>query len=161
MHDLYCPDCGLILERHRLRQLSPQHCPRCLARMRRLVPLLALDRMPVAHAEAIADHGGARAPARRESLARANATRLAIAEVRAQIKAGSLTVRAAIEDARARPMTTFQLLTAQRLWGPHRAAAGLLAIDVPERKRIAELTPRQRELLVGLAEHRDREALKV
>lgn len=48
MDDLYCPVCKLVLYRRAAGQLSPRHCPRCVARGRRLVTLIALDQLPAA-----------------------------------------------------------------------------------------------------------------
>jgi hypothetical protein len=46
MDDLYCPACRLVLYRRALGQADPRHCPRCVARSRRLVTLLTLDVLP-------------------------------------------------------------------------------------------------------------------
>jgi len=43
MDDVYCPACRLVLARRGAGQITPRHCPRCLARARRLVTLLSLD----------------------------------------------------------------------------------------------------------------------
>ena len=51
MDDVYCPICRLVLERRGVGRLAPQHCPRCVARSRRLVTLLPLDRLPEAAPE--------------------------------------------------------------------------------------------------------------
>ena len=48
MDDLYCPACRLVLYRRGLGQMAPRHCPRCTVQRRRLVTLLALDRLPPA-----------------------------------------------------------------------------------------------------------------
>ena len=106
-------------------------------------------------------HGiGAREREQLQALALANAVRLAIANVRAEVKSGSLSVRAALDDERAAHMTVFQLLAAQHRWGPHRTAAGLELVKLPQRKRVLELTARQQELAVAVAEGRSRKELK-
>jgi hypothetical protein len=48
MDDVYCPVCMLVLQRRGSGQFTPRHCPRCLARARRLVELLALDQFDAA-----------------------------------------------------------------------------------------------------------------
>ena len=103
---------------------------------------------------------GAREREQLQALALANAVRFAIAEVRVEVRAGSLSVRAALADERAAHMTVFQLLAAQRRWGPYRTATALEFVRLPERKRVLELTARQQELVVAVAEGRSREELK-
>jgi hypothetical protein len=44
--DVYCPVCRLVFQRRGVGQVAPSHCPRCAARRRRRVPLLALDQLP-------------------------------------------------------------------------------------------------------------------
>ena len=102
---------------------------------------------------------GAREREQLQALVLANAVRLAIADVRAEVKSGSLSVRAALDDERAAHMTAFQLLAAQHGWGPHRTATALELVKLPERKRVVELTARQRELVVAVAEGRSRAEL--
>jgi hypothetical protein len=46
--DVYCPACRLVLYRRGAGDLAPRHCPRCIARRRRLVTMIALDRCPPA-----------------------------------------------------------------------------------------------------------------
>ena len=48
MDDLYCPACGLVLFRRGIGQVSPRHCPRCIARGRRLVGLIPREQAPPA-----------------------------------------------------------------------------------------------------------------
>jgi hypothetical protein len=103
---------------------------------------------------------GARGREQLQALALANAVRLAIADVRAEVKSGSLSVRAALDDERAAHMTVFQLLAAQHRWGPYRTATALEFVKLPERKRVLELTARQHELVVAIAEGQSREELK-
>lgn len=103
---------------------------------------------------------GAREREQLQALALANAVRLAIADVRVEVKSGSLSVRAALGDERAAHMTVFQLLAAQQGWGPHRTATALELVKLPERKRVLELTARQQELVVAVAEGRSRKELK-
>jgi hypothetical protein len=95
-----------------------------------------------------------------QALALANAVRLAIADVRAEVKSGSLSVRGALDDERAAHMTVFQLLAAQHRWGPYRTATALEFVKLPERKRVLELTERQRELVVAVAAGRSWQELK-
>lgn len=42
--DVYCPACRLVLYRRGASDVAPRHCPRCIARRRRLVTMIALDR---------------------------------------------------------------------------------------------------------------------
>jgi hypothetical protein len=42
--DVYCPACRLVLYRRGVGDVAPRHCPRCIARRRRLVTMIALDR---------------------------------------------------------------------------------------------------------------------
>lgn len=66
MDALYCPTCRLVLYHRGVRDFAPQHCPRCVARSRRLVPLMAVDGVPAAEAEAERSNGQrAGAPAAR------------------------------------------------------------------------------------------------
>jgi len=58
MEDLYCPACGLVITRRRNGRSTPAHCPRCIARARRVVALLALDQREDRATESL--------PARRE-----------------------------------------------------------------------------------------------
>ena len=44
MDDVYCPACRLVLYRRGASDAAPRHCPRCIARRRRLVTMIALDR---------------------------------------------------------------------------------------------------------------------
>lgn len=50
--DVYCPACRLVLYRRGVGDLAPRHCPRCIARRRRLVTMIALDRYPPADLDA-------------------------------------------------------------------------------------------------------------
>jgi hypothetical protein len=43
--DVYCPACRLVLYRRGASDAAPRHCPRCIARRRRLVTMIALDRL--------------------------------------------------------------------------------------------------------------------
>jgi hypothetical protein len=43
MDDVYCPSCRLVLSRRGAGQITPRHCPRCLARARRLVTMVSRD----------------------------------------------------------------------------------------------------------------------
>ena len=45
MDDVYCPACRLVLYRRGASHVAPRHCPRCIARRRRLVMMIALDRL--------------------------------------------------------------------------------------------------------------------
>jgi hypothetical protein len=82
---------------------------------------------------------GAREREQLQALALANAVRRAIADVRAEVKSGSLSVRAALDDERAAHMTVFQLLAAQHRWGPYRTATALEFAEGRSRKELKEL----------------------
>jgi hypothetical protein len=62
--DVYCPACRLVLYRRGAGQVAPRHCPRCIARRRRLVMMVALDRLgpPDPDAEQSGESIGASAP---------------------------------------------------------------------------------------------------
>lgn len=93
------------------------------------------------------------------ALESANRTRSQIAELKAELRAGTLTVVEALDDPRAAPMTIKALLSAQYKWGTtrvHRALRNLRwetagpgqALLWPD-TRVRDLTERQRELLRG------------
>ena len=50
--DVYCPACRLVLYRRGTGDVAPRHCPRCIARRRRLVLMIALDRLDPPDADA-------------------------------------------------------------------------------------------------------------
>ena len=73
MDDLYCPACRLVLYRRGVGQIAPRHCPRCTVQRRRLVTLLALDRLPPAAFETQPSIGSLN-PARSRTTADAAST---------------------------------------------------------------------------------------
>lgn len=82
------------------------------------------------------------------ALDNANATRLAMSEIRFELIAGSIALAEALEDPRAASHKVFRLLTSINRVGPHRARRIMFRAGVPELKRVRDLTPRQRQALV-------------
>ena len=82
-----------------------------------------------------------------EALARANEVRFARARLKRDVKAGTLSIRDALELDCARRMRVMDVLTAQCWWGPHRARKALRAAGCSERVLVEQLTDRQRQVL--------------
>ena len=85
------------------------------------------------------------------ALDQANQVRLARADLKRQVGAGAVTVQEVVEDCpwQAETMSLSELLMSQRRWGRMRCRRLLLAVEVPENKRIGTLTERQRRALVA------------
>lgn len=81
----------------------------------------------------------------------ANETRFARAALKRDVKAGTLSIRDALELDCARRMRVMDVLTAQHMCGPYRARKLLRAAGCSERVLVSQLTTRQRELLGGEA----------
>lgn len=83
------------------------------------------------------------------ALGRANEVRIARAELKRMVKAGEREARSVVLDPpwEARTMKVFDLLCAQRLWGPKRARALLARLVIPESRMLVALTDRQRRIL--------------
>lgn len=96
-------------------------------------------------------------PQHLKALRKANRARLAGAEVKREVRAGSLTVAEALEDPRAGSLPVIELLKAPHRMGEalakrtlRRAEApdGRPVIVIPERKAVRDLTERQRRRII-------------
>ena len=92
------------------------------------------------------------APQHLRALERANAVRLARADLKRRVASGDTTASAVILDApwEADSMMIGDLLTSQRRWGTTRSRRLLQTAAVPESKTIGAMTERQRRLLAAL-----------
>lgn len=97
------------------------------------------------------DSATAAAPQHLRALEHANRVRLARADLKRRIGAGSMTVAAIVADppAEASGMTISDLLMSQRRWGRARCRRLLLTLGVPENKQIGTFTDRQRLLVAA------------
>ena len=84
------------------------------------------------------------------ALEEANRVRLARSNLKRRVGRGEVTVDRVIEDCpwEARTMAIAELLRSQHRWGGARCRRFLNTAQIPERKPIGALTPRQREILV-------------
>jgi hypothetical protein len=91
-------------------------------------------------------------PQHLRALERANAVRLARAELKRRVADGELTAAEVILGApwEADSMTVSDLLTSQRRWGHTRCRKFLQAIPMPENKTIGSMTDRQRRAVAQL-----------
>ena len=87
-----------------------------------------------------------RAPQHLLALERANAVRLARAELKRRVASGELSAAAVILESpwEAESMTVADLLSSQRRWGSTRCRRFLQAVPMTEAKTIGSLTDRQR-----------------
>ena len=95
------------------------------------------------------------APQHLRALERANAVRLARAELKRRIAAGDLTVAEVVLACpwEAESMTIADLLLSQRRWGHTRCRRFLQAIPLTESKTLGSMTDRQRHAVAdGLAQ---------
>lgn len=91
-------------------------------------------------------------PQHMSALDRANAVRIAGAELKREVRTGRVTIAAALLDERAGSLPVIDLLVCQHRWGRVRALKLLAAERIPETKRIRDLTDRQRRVIgAGLA----------
>lgn len=92
------------------------------------------------------------APQHLQALQRANAVRLARAELKRRIAAGDLTAAEVILSSpwEVESMTVGDLLTSQRRWGATRCRRLLQAVPISEGKQIGAMTDRQRQALAAL-----------
>jgi hypothetical protein len=90
-------------------------------------------------------------PQRMRALERANAVRLARAELKRQISEGEISAAEIILSCppQARRWTVGELLVSQRRWGTTRCRKFLERNDISEMKPIGDLTERQRRLLAS------------
>jgi hypothetical protein len=95
---------------------------------------------------------GRKGPQHLQALQRANAVRLARAELKrrvadAEVSAAEVILRSPWE---AESMTVSDLLTSQRRWGSTRCRKFLQCLSIPENKTIGSMTDRQRRVLAAL-----------
>lgn len=97
------------------------------------------------------DSATAVAPQHLRALEHANRVRLARADLKRRIGAGSMAVAAIVADPpdEASGMTISDLLMSQRRWGRARCRRLLLTLGVPENKQIGTFTDRQRLLVAA------------
>ena len=100
------------------------------------------------HAEARTSPG----PQHLQALQRANAVRLARAELKRKVAEGDVSVAEVILSSpwEAESMSVSDLLTSQRRWGSTRCRKFLQCVPIPENKPIGTLTDRQRHALAQL-----------
>jgi hypothetical protein len=93
-----------------------------------------------------ADAGTAPAPQHMQALERANAVRLARAELKRRVAEGELSAAEVVVEVpwEASSMTISELLTSQRRWGHTRCRKFLQSIPMSEHKTIGSMTDRQR-----------------
>jgi hypothetical protein len=86
-----------------------------------------------------------------QALEHANRVRLARAEMKRRIAAGDLSAAEVIESCpwEAESMSISDVLMSQRRWGRARCRRLLMAISIPENKRVGTLTERQRAIIVA------------
>jgi hypothetical protein len=91
-------------------------------------------------------------PQHLQALQRANAVRLARAELKRRVALGEITAAEVVEDApwEAESMTVSDLLTCQHRWGHTRCRRVLHAVPISENKTIGSMTDRQRRALAAL-----------
>jgi hypothetical protein len=88
-------------------------------------------------------------PQHLEALDRANEIRIARAHLKADIRAGEMTVPEALNDQRemVATMKVADLLKAQERWGDKRTNRLLRFLDISQNKLCGTLTDRQRDLI--------------
>lgn len=82
------------------------------------------------------------------ALERANRIRLARADVKRRLAAGTLTLDDALDEWSVGNMLVFELVSARRRWGPACTSKAFAAAGVSETKTVDALTPRQRRVLL-------------
>jgi hypothetical protein len=99
-------------------------------------------------------------PQHMRALAHANRVRLARAELKRGIKAGSVDTAGVVRGCpwQVETMTVGELLRSQRRWGRARARKFLAALALNENRELARLTERQRNLLARALEAKTRPA---
>ncbi len=93
-----------------------------------------------------------RAPQHLQALERANAVRLARADLKRRIASGDTTAAEVILDSpwEVASMTIGDLLTSQRRWGTTRCKRLLQAVPISESKQVGAMTERQRHALAAM-----------
>ena len=91
-------------------------------------------------------------PQHMQALQRANAVRLARAELKRRVAIGEISVADVILDApwEAESMTISDLLTSQRRWGHTRCRKFLQCVPMSENKTVGSMTDRQRRALAQM-----------
>ena len=91
-------------------------------------------------------------PQHLQALQRANAVRLARAELKRRVAEGGVSAAEVILSSpwEAESMSVSDLLTSQRRWGSTRCRKFLQCVPIPENKPIGTLTERQRRALAQL-----------
>src|SRR5215211_4261071 len=91
-------------------------------------------------------------PQHLQALERANAVRLARAELKRRVADGDVSAAQVILSSpwEAASMTVTELLTSQRRWGSTRCRKFLQCVSIPEQKTIGSMTDRQRRALAQL-----------
>jgi hypothetical protein len=91
-------------------------------------------------------------PQHLQALQRANAVRLARAELKRRVAEGEVSAAEVILSSpwEAESMTVSDLLTSQRRWGSTRCRKLLQYLSIPENKTIGSMTERQRRVLAAL-----------
>jgi hypothetical protein len=87
-----------------------------------------------------------------QALQRANAVRLARAELKRRVAIGEICVADVILDApwEAESMTVSDLLTSQRRWGHTRCRKFLQCVPMSENKTVGSMTDRQRHAVAQM-----------
>ena len=100
------------------------------------------------HAEARMSPG----PQHLQALERANAVRLARADLKRRVAVGDVSAAEVILRSpwEAESMTVSDLLTSQKRWGTTRCRKFLQCVPIPENKTIGSMTERQRRALAQL-----------
>jgi hypothetical protein len=95
---------------------------------------------------------GPNGPQHLQALQRANAVRLARAELKRRVADGDVSAAHVILSSpwEADSMTVSDLLTSQRRWGSTRCRKFLQCLSIPENKTIGSMTDRQRRVLAAL-----------
>jgi hypothetical protein len=106
------------------------------------------------HAEARTSPG----PQHLQALERANAVRLARAELKRRVAVGHVTAAEVILSTpwEAASMSVSDLLTSQRRWGSTRCRKFLQCVPISENKTIGSMTDRQRRALAELLSESER-----
>jgi hypothetical protein len=97
-------------------------------------------------------------PQHLQALQRANAVRLARAELKRRVAEGGVSAAEVILSSpwEAESMSVSDLLTSQRRWGSTRCRKFLQCVPIPENKPIGTLTDRQRRALAELLDDGER-----
>lgn len=83
----------------------------------------------------------------RRALERAKEVKLGGCDVKREVARGELSMVQALTDPRSGHLTVYHLLIAQRRWGRERTVKTLTRLEIRERKRVRDLTDRQRQIL--------------